>query len=260
MTLSPRPAAVPRPFARRSATGCAVVAILLLPVPAAAWSDSTRERMSQDVARLLPTALAKQVARNQRAHLEGWRDAPAPGAADTAIETRVEAARQSLRKREGGKAFVRSLGAVCRVVADADDPLGGVSLAAVEMRTQGRAADFDRYAQSVRGRAPVVFAGWADGTALLADLPAFGTRVRDRAAADVDPLRRAYDADGRPDASKRFDDRSVPFAIASLSWSRAVSDCANVILAIWKSAGGDIAGTPWLDPKAAPRPPAKGSS
>src|SRR5262245_8010768 len=222
MTHFPWPSAVPRPFARRSATGCAVALLLFSPLPAAAWSDATRERMSQDVSRLLPTALAKQVTRNQKSWLEGWRDAPAAGTDGTALETRVEAARASLKKGEGGKAFVRRIGSGCRVVADANDPLGGA--AAAQMHAQGRAKDFDRYAQSVRGRAPVVFAGWADGSALLANLPAFGTRVRDRASADLDPLKRAYDADGRPDASKRFDDRSVPFAIASLSWSRAVSD------------------------------------
>ena len=46
--------------------------------------------------------------------------------------------------------------------------------------------------------------------------------------------------DGRLRTSAEFDDRSTAFGIASVSYSRAVSDLVNVFYYVWKEAGGDV--------------------
>ena len=42
-----------------------------------------------------------------------------------------------------------------------------------------------------------------------------------------------------------FDDRSVPFAIGSLSYSRSINDVVRVWLTVWENAGGDMGYTPY---------------
>jgi hypothetical protein len=37
-----------------------------------------------------------------------------------------------------------------------------------------------------------------------------------------------------------FDDRSTAFGVASVSYSRAVTDLVNIYYYIWKEAGGDV--------------------
>jgi hypothetical protein len=46
--------------------------------------------------------------------------------------------------------------------------------------------------------------------------------------------------------AQRFDVRSLPFGIGSLSYSRSVSDTARLWLHLWKQAHGDLTGTPYL--------------
>ena len=58
---------------------------------------------------------------------------------------------------------------------------------------------------------------------------------------------RAYAAAGDPPHPSAFDDRSVPFAIASLSYSHAITDVARAWLAAWSQAGGDVGRTPYLE-------------
>ena len=49
-----------------------------------------------------------------------------------------------------------------------------------------------------------------------------------------------YYRGGRRRGSTEFDDRSTAFGIASISYSRSVSDVVNLYYYIWKEAGGDV--------------------
>jgi len=65
---------------------------------------------------------------------------------------------------------------------------------------------------------------------------------------DDEELARAYAAAGDPPDPSHFDDRSVPFAVGSLAYSRAVSGIAQIWLSIWSAIGGDMDRTPYLEP------------
>ncbi len=66
----------------------------------------------------------------------------------------------------------------------------------------------------------------------------------------------AFKNDGTPRSRDALDERSIPFGIASLSYSRAVSDIVLVWHSLWASVDGDLSGTPYLDqtPGQEPKP------
>ena len=103
-------------------------------------------------------------------------------------------------------------------------------------------------------RFPLVFNGY-DGSPLDGgDLIRFVGSVRARYESDRDRLHLAYHPpDGRRVLPSDFDDRSVPFAIASLAYSHAVTDASHLWIAIWRRANGDLSGTPYLAAAAAER-------
>jgi hypothetical protein len=53
-------------------------------------------------------------------------------------------------------------------------------------------------------------------------------------------VREEYFGTGTRRSSADFDDRSTAFGVASISYSRAVTDLVNVYYYIWKEAGGDV--------------------
>jgi hypothetical protein len=63
-------------------------------------------------------------------------------------------------------------------------------------------------------------------------------------------LNGAYAAAGEPPKPAAFDDRSIPFAIGSLSYSHSINNVVRVWLAIWRIAGGDLGRTPYMKKKA----------
>lgn len=56
-------------------------------------------------------------------------------------------------------------------------------------------------------------------------------------------------ADGYPIEVSAFNQRSIPFALASLCYCRSVGTTANLWLYCWKRANGDLSDTPFLNKK-----------
>jgi hypothetical protein len=73
----------------------------------------------------------------------------------------------------------------------------------------------------------------------------FTLGVLERARAEDGTLAKAYAAAPSWDDPIAFDDRSVPFAVASLSYSHAVTDIVQAWLAAWSRCHGDMGGTPY---------------
>ena len=94
-----------------------------------------------------------------------------------------------------------------------------------------RYAHFSRFCESRRPKFPLVFYGHDDSALDARDWRAFALGVMNRSRADDRMLARAYAAAGRPPAPAAFDDRSIPFAVGSLSYSRSVNDVVRVWLA-----------------------------
>jgi hypothetical protein len=156
--------------------------------------------------------------------------------------------------------LVYRLGVVAHYAADLSDPV----LTHPRGATAPFIEDYGRYVERNLIRYPVVFYGYPDIESLLQagreDRDARpGRRLHTDALAQArharayyEHLERAYALSGG--SSETFDERSIPFGIGSLAYSRAVTGIARAWLHAWTAARGDISGTPHLK-GAPPLPP-----
>ena len=105
-----------------------------------------------------------------------------------------------------------------------------------------------KFCESRRPKFPLVFYGHDDPALARRDWLGFARAVMSRSRADDRMLARAYAQAGKPPDPSAFDDRSIPFAVGSLSYSRSVNDVVRVWLAAWDAAGGDAGRTPFRKP------------
>lgn len=224
--------------------------------PTAAWQPETRVRVADEAIRLMPESL-KLALQSHRAPLlrgllapltgeDGGEHRPpwaagTPGTLDQRVELEVAELMRALDRSAPFSEVAARFGAVAHYVMDAGFPpaMSGAD-------GDRRHAHFSRFCESRRERFPLVFYGH-DSTELEAgDVRGYAVAVMQRARAEDLMLARAYAAAGEPPNPAAFDDRSVPFAVGSLSYSRSFTDVVRVWLAAWQRAGGDMGRTPYL--------------
>jgi len=220
----------------------------------AAWAPETRMRMVEDAVKMMPRSLRTVLGRHEKAimrgalaplteegssaHLPPSLDGTLPGE----ISRRSAALIDAVNQRKPFSEIAERFGALSHFVADAGFPPASA----------GREGTFryNHFAEFVRSRQekiPFVFYGHADGVFGRGEIASFALGIIERAAQQDAELARSYGPDGTAPIPAAFDDRSVPFAIASLAYSRTVTDIVRVWLDAWEKARGDIGRTPYLD-------------
>jgi len=220
--------------------------------PASAWAPATRIAIADEAVRLMPPSLRTvlerhhdDLARGAVEPLAHEDDAPhlAPDNGGS-LDRSVAAAAEDLVKAIEGAQSIRQIayrfGVLAHFVSDAGFP-PGVGNPGIGRRY----ADFAKFCESRRSRFPLVFYGHEDPYLAHGDFAAFTRGAIARARLDAEPLARAYADAGTPPAPAAFDDRSVPFAIGSLSYSHTVTDVVRAWLAAWGGAHGDMTGVPY---------------
>jgi hypothetical protein len=233
-----------------------VLAVLLLPgAGARAWQPETRVRMVDEAVRLMPQSLRLVLEARREAILRGmlepmideddpehrppWHD----GTLDRQVGLSAKSLIDSVEQSVSFDRVARRFGELAHYVADSGFPPGASGESGI-----ARYADFAAFCESRRERFPLVFYGHDDPDLDRGDFDAFNLRIlREAQAEDVD-LARAYREAGDPPAPAAFDDRSVPFAVGSLSYSRTVTYIVRAWLAAWGGAHGDLGRTPYLRP------------
>jgi hypothetical protein len=223
---------------------CAAL-VLAAAGPSFSFEAEGRAKIAADALRLAPPALGRQLARH-RADLEKGARETVPATPSEAARRLADDAEAAIAMVNGHKSFrkiARTMGRIAGTMGVLNDPLWGSPGAA----PGGDGDKFAAYFREKMNRFPLVFNGY-DGFDLAAgDYTGFTGEIRSRYDRDRERLHLAYHpADGGPVRAGDFDDRSVPFAIASLCYSHAVTDTAHVWIRIWKRVNGDLAGTPYL--------------
>lgn len=235
-------------FLRRSVV---LAAVLLgtagLAAPAAGWTPKSHRVIAASAARFAPPDLHRQITRNREAYLLGVEDPfrdgfpagheenPGGGKLDEAIVLAVDNAIRTIEAQRPFNEICYRLGVVAHFLADANNPLAVADRDPNEPRY---AADFLSYLESTEPRLRTTFYGFRAGFDGRRDLPELLEETLRRGREHYDLVAREYQRIGYRSGLGGFSDRSTAFGVASLSYSHAVSDIAEVLRYIWLASGG----------------------
>jgi hypothetical protein len=224
-----------------------VLLLIFIPFSASAWTRVSDERIAKKAAALAPPDLRMLLERFDGDYRLGLEQAQADegsvahhyfvlsrdGLLREKIERETRGAIEAIRRGEPMAMVVQRLGIVAHLVSDANNPF---HVANDDPRMSESHNDFEQYFERRLTKFPTVFYG-LDRQFLLG---AFLDRTFARSAKFYPLVRDEYFRNGVRRSSADFDDRSTAFGVASVSYSRAVTDLVNVYYYIWKEAGGDV--------------------
>lgn len=224
-----------------------IVLLLLFPLTATAWTRVSDERIAKKGAALAPPDLRMLIERFEADYKQGLARAQADEGTDShhyfvtsregrlreRIERETRGAVDAIRKGEPMNTVVERLGGLVHLVADANNPF---HVAKSDPRLTASKSDYEQYFERRLPKFPTVFYGLDPQFRLNAYLD----RTFARAAKFYPLVAAEYFRDGERRTSAAFDDRSTAFGVASISYSRAVTDVVNLYYFIWKEAGGDV--------------------
>lgn len=214
---------------------------------AAAWTRASDERIASKAAQLAPTDLKTILERFEPEYKQGLTRAQSDEGSEThryivvsrngrlreRIERETGATIVAIRTGKPMSEVADRLGMLAHYVADANNPF---HIADDDRRLDLSHDDFERYFERRLPKFPTVFYGldpdFRMGTYL--------DRTFSRTAGFYPLLSEEYFRFGARRTSAEFDDRSTAFGIASVCYSRAVSDLVNLYYYIWREAGGDV--------------------
>jgi hypothetical protein len=224
-----------------------VLFLLFLPLTAAAWTPASDVRIAQKAGALAPPDLRMLIERFEGDYRHGLEVAQNDEGSEShhyfvlsrrgrlreRIEKETRGTIDMIRKGDPMSMVVERLGMLAHLVADANNPF---HVANDDSRLSASRDDFAQYFERRLGKFPTVFYGLDSRFTLSGYLD----KTFARSAKFYPLLRDEYLRGGKIRTSAEFDDRSTAFGIASVSYSRSVSDLVNLYYYIWKEAGGDV--------------------
>jgi len=218
-----------------------------------AWAPETRVRMTDEAVRFMPPTLRMALENHRTELLRGvldpmkTEDAPSHHATEGGTLDQTVAAEASklldmLRVKTPFSRIAEQFGTLAHYVYDSGFPPG------VSEDGADRYHHFADFCEDRRERFPLVFYGHENEALAKEDYRGYALEVIERSRDSDRRLAFAYAQYAEHGHSSVFDDRSVPFAVGSLSFSRSVNDVVRVWLSVWENAPGDMSRTPYRDP------------
>jgi hypothetical protein len=223
------------------------VLLLLFPLTATAWTRVSDQKIAKKAAALAPPDLAMLIEKFEPEYQRGLDRAQSDegvshryfvlsrkGELRSRIERETRGAIDAIRKGDPMPSVIERLGGLVHLIADANNPF---HVANDDARLNSTSQDdYEKYFERRLPKFPTVFYGLDPQFRLSTYLD----RTFARSAKFYPLVAGEYFRNGERRTSAAFDDRSTAFGIASVSYSRAVTDVVNVYYYIWKEAGGDV--------------------
>jgi hypothetical protein len=244
---------------QRLARAAALATLLGWPAAdARAWTDATRLRMIKDALKATPPAMcamlesrAKDLAagmlepsRHEDEEVHYQLADGRGGLAAEAVFQKEEEIRGLLRARRSIRRVCYECGFLAHLVSDVDFPLNASDS---DPREPLYREPYRKYIEMNLDKIPFVLDRDPSPEIDRDDVRGFILARARRAGRNYALIGPAFKDDGTPRSPAAVDDKSVPFGIASLSYSSAVSDIVRVWTHLWKSINGDLQGTPYLN-------------
>lgn len=235
--------------------------------PAGAWTGATRSRMIRDALKVTPPAL-NAILGHYREELDRGMEIPSSheteevhyqladgsaGLAAAAVAQKKEEAQALLAGKHGLKKFAFEMGTLAHLTADVSFPLNASD---ADPREPLYREAYRAYIERALDRIPFVLD--PDAATGVDDMSVEARMMESarRTARNYDQIGAAFKDDGTPRTPQSLDERSVPFAVASLAYSQAVNDIVRVWCRLWRASGGDMTGGTTSPGAAAPPVPA----
>lgn len=209
------------------------------------WTRAGDERIAKKAAQLAPADLRVMIQRFDLEYKQGQSRAQSDEGAQShrnytkganlraRIEHETNTAVAMLRSGKPMSSVVQQLGFLSHFVADANNPFHMLN---DDPRLDSSEADFEQYFDRRLAKFPTVFYGLEPNFRLGSYLD----RTIARTSRFYPLMREEYFRYGQRRTSAEFDDRSTAFGVASVCYSRAVTDVVNLYYYIWRQAGGDV--------------------
>lgn len=221
-----------------------------------AWNSAHHIQMVRDAAGFLPPVMRGVMRLYVKDIIRGLEDAnqyadaifrqPEPlsqtQVAET-LDTEMRAVANMIRSHQPFAGVFYRYGRIVGPIAELNVPLhypAGNPLFLDEVRS-----GFESLSDAAAPKFRILFSGYQD--ALMRGGPAtpYLLESSKRAEALYPVLYEAFVVDGKVLPASSFDFRSIPFGVASISYSRSVNTIVNVWCAMWREAGGDMANRPY---------------
>jgi hypothetical protein len=220
---------------------------LFVTLPVHAWTRAADERIAKKAASIAPAdlrMLIEQFESDYKAGIDRAREqdgsdlhryfvAKRQGRLRENIAAQTDATISMIRKGRPMRQVIERLGVLAHLVADANNPF---NVANSDPALNAMKADFEHYLERRLTKIPTVFYGLEPNFRVE---PYFD-RTFARSASFYPVVRDEYFRSGERRTSSQFDDRSTAFGVASVSYSRSVTDLVNLYFHIWREAGGDV--------------------
>lgn len=213
-----------------------VLLLAFFPLTAGAWTSSAELRIAKKSAALAPPDLRMLIERFEADYQRGLERAREDVRHDelrALLERETRATIEAIRGGEPMPSVVARLGTLAHYVGDANHPFLATR---GDPRLTASKDDYERYFERGLRKFPTVFYGLDSQFQLSTYL----SRTFARSAKFNPLLTEEYFRTGERRTSAAFDDRSTAFGIASICYSRSVSDLVNLYYFIWKESGGDV--------------------
>ncbi|MFQ5791526.1 MAG: hypothetical protein ACE5JI_13725 [Acidobacteriota bacterium] len=243
-----------------------VVALGLLarPVELGAWPRPAYRNMVFDTLRLMPPSLGRVLGRNREylvrgvyrlegdmaSHLarDGLKGTVSPETTRR-VERRIARAVDMVNRHRPFREVAFELGKLLRIAADLADP---TIVGAGRIGPAGVSAEFHRFVLLHLDEIPLVYDDALPSTLEGQSVSLLLRRLTAATGASVVRLAEAFWKDGRLVPATAFDFRSVPYAEASLGYSRGVTAASYLWLDAWSKANGDFTGYRFFKEKPKP--------
>lgn len=139
--------------------------------------------------------------------------------------------------------IARDFGALSHYMADLNDPL---ILGDSDGREPQYRDDFAVYTEKNIALFPWIFGGHEDPVLQAGREAEYLSSTATVSVERYERIGEAYFPEGALVSSDTFDARSLPFGIASLSWSRSITSTVQVWFYVWRKAHGDTTYTPFF--------------